>query len=612
MSCWANQNSQSWPLFIERRYKACTSREIFQDYYEFLDTLSAENAEDKSNEFRTQDLFAGDFQGKIWRAWVTDDGNKGRQAEQPEAKKVWISAKGKKPFVKAFAYPVEQIYSSLKGREEEVYLGLYWDGFMVGVREFYHWDGKSQWKSVSTDSCKLKDSDLSIRQLIRLYPLPDGKVFCWFYQAGKQIFLVKNNSFESPIIKLAEVSDPNPLFNVSFDTGKNEFSYETKPLGKSKGERKIVLWPNTVKDLKTITAPPNPEDPSRISRYLPVKYFGFDYLFLQYYSGGNMDSLMATTHMQDPMQRHRLDLTGILNSNTGKHSPWSGSAVYSVEPTTWANIGGLVGYNKFIARFSENSNEYNIRESVFAGPTWTKRGNEWMYIAQGLVTKEDQNDLLYSRKIEAISLTQRLVYKDFKIGAFWQLADWELALLEQRSKFNGESYYGYRIRQDWQWRLAENHYISTQIHHARLVTPSGTAKEGAFYGGGIPNFFVGAISFPSYVVAPSGIFGKEITSALLQHQYRFWYKNPANGISSFSLRSLEWFWGLEYLESDWVVLSKSIKKNPEIESWHVGLSFNTSAFYLLPIKFSLAYAKPFNYSQLEGGINLYLGVDVRF
>jgi hypothetical protein len=55
-----------------------------------------------------------------------------------------------------------------------------------------------------------------------------------------------------------------------------------------------------------------------------------------------------------------------------------------------------------------------------------------------------------------------------------------------------------------------------------------------------------------------------------------------------------------------------VARNPEIASWHAGVSFNTHVFYLLPVKFSLAYAKPFNYGALDGGLNLFLGVDVRF
>ncbi|MDH4469195.1 MAG: hypothetical protein QE271_14145 [Bacteriovoracaceae bacterium] len=621
LSCWAKQNSESLPLFIDKRYKFCTSENIFKDYYSFIDSLEDDLTNDHfSNENRSQDLFAGNFQGKIWRAWVSDEGNKGRQAEQVTARKVWIhKLKDKKSFSRAFPYPVEQIYSSSDDKgNEEVFVGLYWEGFTTGVREFYQWDQKREWQKISTDGCQLKSGEVTQRQLVRFYPLKNQKIFCWFFQAGKHVLVVKDNKAEAAPDKMEIINTPNPLFDVSFHSQKQEFSYFMSPsfvTTPNKNRTRMVsnlnsgASANHLAEIKKSAVPLNPES---VQTYWPVKYFGVDYLFLQYFSGGNMDSLMATTHMQDPMQRHRLDLTAIYNTNTGNHNHWSGGAIYNIESMPWADFGGVVGYNKFIARFSENSEEFNIRESVFAGPTWTKRGDKWMYMAQGLVNKEDQNDLLYARKINGFVIDQRVVYKNFEIGAFWQLADWQVAAIQQRADFNGESYYGYRLRQEWQWRLSEDNYISHQVHHARLITPSGTAREGAFYGGGVPNFFFGTISFPSYVVAPSGIFGRELTSAMVQHQYRFWYKNPSNGLSSFTVRSMEWFWGLEYLQSDWVVLENRIGRNPEIESWHAGLAFNTSVFYLLPIKFSFAYAKPFNYSAIEGGLNLYLGVDVRF
>jgi hypothetical protein len=619
MSCWAKENSSSLPLFVDKRYRFCSGSEIFEDYYDFLAEIDAatDSAEFKdgiSNSKRSQDLFAGSYQGKKIKVWVTDEGVKGRQAEQVDAKKVWVKDfQTKKATFHVFPYSVEQIY----GDEQSVYLGTYWDGFYNGVRDFYQLDPRDNktWISLNSDVCNLKVTaaedkkiDLNNRQLIRFYHLNSEQVLCWYFFEGKHFLITKKKDSEVDFLQWQVIDTPNPLFGVDVNVAERKFSYFENP---TNGKKEILLR-SQAKDsiplLKAAIANPAGE----LKTYNPYRYFLPSYLFLQYFTGGNMDSIMMSTHLQDPRQRHRLDIVGIYNTNTADRSPWSGGAVYNIANTNWANFGGLIGYNKFIARFAENSQQFNIRESVFAGPTWSKQGNEWMYLATAVVSKEDQNDILYNRQLEGYTITQRFTYKDFKIGAWWQLADWELAFSQQKEAINNETYPGYRIKQEWLWRLAEDHYINSMIHHARLVTPSGTAREGAIYGGGVPNFFVGDISFPSFVVAPSGIFGRELTAALLQHQYRFWYKNPENGISSFTVRSMEWFWGLEYLKSDWLVLTNRVARNPEIASWHAGVSFNTHVFYLLPVKFSLAYAKPFNYGALDGGLNLFLGVDVRF
>lgn len=634
LSCWADQNSRSFPFFVNKRFKECFGEDIYEAFFQFKKSFLKEYDVfrcpfvDKNTcldltKFRFQhNDFKGVLENDFYAAIMINLGKKG-SGTALRAEQLYIFDKKKKQSVRlVFPRTVEQIYFS---RPDSFMVSLYSSSLIHGARVASEFQVstkvlKNLPKNVCTDK---EDKSFSVSSYI--FPIEEDQFYCLRYRLQYwEVGSYKNSVWKT----LHRFKQGEQVYRpiIEKKNGEWRLTYHEYPVLANANAEKMGAFvssnTNSTKELvlNTRTQVPQKEGNENSlvgeKKYSPFSYFYPNYLLLEYLSTGTVDSYGVSTSFTDPRMRHQLQGLLLYNDGlVGDHTPFSGIASYTYLPSYLPDQNWLtqVFYSKLRLQFPQDrTNEERVQEEsgFILQRDWNK--TFWKFSLGAQITRTDESDPYASRKILKNSILGgahylnnapptklKSVTNSFEIG----VADNKIA----------DSYLFAQFihKQIWQWN-EDLRTILTYNYGKMMVEDGSGFRDGTFYGGGAPTVFSISFPFPSYLLGYGSLLGTELMTGQWRQDWTFSYPFAGNGLFPFYLKSMGAIGGVEYLHGDKMYYDLLTENDPRLWVGFLGAKFASQIFFLLPVDIELVYAKSLDDRRTRSNLSLMFQANITF
>lgn len=636
LQCWADQNSRSFPLFVNKRFTQCFGKDIYNAFLEFrTDFLKLNDQflcpfQDKlaCNELKKFQSKHNDFKGALenenFAAIMINLGQKG-SGTALRAEQLFLYDKMKKKSSRiVFPRTVEQLYFP---KADSFMVSLFSSSLIQGAREFAEFNVKSKnFKSLPPAVCSNRD-DKQFSVLSFIFPMEskteNPMYFCLRYKL-QHWEVGSGNSGAWQLLHQFKKGEQVYRPVIAKNNDQWILSYNDKPVLANANAEKIGAFANSkvqqvslnTSKLLNQTSVQSELVIANEQHYHPFSYFYPNYLLLEYLSTGTVDSYGLSTSFSDPRMRHQLQ--GLLLYNSGlddNHSPFAGIASYTYLPSYLPSQNWLTQlfYSKLLFQYPQDrDNRERLQEEsgFLIQRDWNKKF--WKFSLGGKIERADESDPYASRKILKNSILTSANYLNnappTKLKSV--VNNVELGVADNKSS---DSYLFTMIthKEIWQWN--EDWRSIVALNYGKMYVDEGTGlREGTFYGGGTPTVFSISFPFPSYLLGYGSLLGTELITGQLRQDWTFSYPFSGNGLVPFYLKSIGAIGGLEYLNGDKMYYNLLTENNPQLWVGFMGAKFASQLFFLLPVDIELVYAKSLDDKRTRSNLSLMFQANITF
>lgn len=626
LKCWANENSSSIPFFVNWRFEHCYGKSIYDAYFNFKNEFLKNYDKQQGCEFKNQNAcqalekyessknpFKGVLENEKWAVVLLNTNKKGSSLSWG-AEQLFVYDKIKKSHSK-FLLPmsVEQIYEL---NNNQFMISFWTGGVEEGLRTFAKYSlSDKRITYVSEDICKNKD-DKEFSALSNIFPLTESEFLCLRYKFHTwEIGLYSNSQWKTVhrFLQGAQVYHPT----VISESKKTTFKYYEFPklpneypifdgAFKQGQAKEIVIASNKISENEvTSQGVPGENDYSPISTLFP------NYLLLEYFSSGTVDSYGISTSLMDPFSRHVLDLVLLYNDGLDNaRTPYSGSASYKYDPGKW---NFTTNYSKYRFQFPQDSYAtLHVEESssIMISREWSS--TYWNFLIGPKIQRLDESDYYASRKLLQSSLQFYATHLDQRPSSYYKSLQYsvEAGVTENKSQDTYLWTLMY-LKNLWQW--TQDFRSQMYIQYGKQWVEAGSGlRDGSFYAGGIPTLFSYTYPFPSYLIEYGSMQGTEMLTGQFRQDWTFAYPFSGNGLVPFYLKSVGAIAGLEYLQSDKLYYDLITELDPKLWVGFFGAKFDTTLLFLLPLDIEIIYAESLDSRRTRSNLSLMLQSNIPF
>ncbi len=320
--------------------------------------------------------------------------------------------------------------------------------------------------------------------------------------------------------------------------------------------------------------------------YPSLRHFTPNYLFLMYNNNGNLSAYGASTSLNDPIERHNVDLNieyypsiSKMGHDLGYGYKWDKNLL---------SLDSVKSYSYSSYKQRANSNEQqtaSYSRSTPMGPYGLQA-----QLSAGIY---DKSDFVSDREGHRFTLWQFLNYSSANSEAFFNSWKLQLGLLTQKSS-RYEEFPGLKIGLDNGYKISRNLMTTISLRYSKYFKD--TLYDGVITGGGASDYFSGTTFHEFYGMYPGDIFGNKMFTGRLQMKTTF--ARPHHGFDSFPflpilMKRWDLLYGAEYAWSHWLYAGKGLYRDDYLLSAHLGLRLNANLFYYLSSRIDLTFANNF-------------------
>ena len=628
LRCWADQNSRSFPFFVNKRFRDCFGEDIYDTFLKFKkDFLSTydrprcpfkdENACRALGKFSAKNHdFKGVLENEYFAAMMINLGRKG-SGTALRAEQLFLFDKKKKRTRRIILpRPVEQLYFPQKN---SFMISMFSSTIIQGAREFASFDTESnQLQTLSPEVCS-DQNEKNFYVLTTIFPMDNNEFYCMRYRLQRwEIGAYQQSSWKL----LHQFDQGEQVYRASIDKQKGVpvFKYYSLPVLANANAEKIGAFKEQTEKMLSLdkmkVRPVSQFPIKQEKQYSPFSYFYPNYLLLEFLSTGTVDSYGLSTSLSDPRMRHQLEGLVLYNDGLeGNHSPFSGIASYTYLPSYLPDQNWLTQffYSKLYFQFpqdSENKERLQEQNGFKLQRDWNK--TFWQFNLGANVVRADESDPYASRKIVKSSLVAGASYVNnappTKLKTFANSLEMGVADNKEGSAY---IYSQFVHKEIWQWD--EDWRTIVSYNYGKMWVDEGSGlRDGAFYGGGTPTVFSIAFPYPSYLLGYGSLLGTEVMTGHLRQDWTFTYPFSGNGLFPFYLKSVGGIGGIEYLQGDKMYYNLITENNPRLWVGFLGAKFASQIFFLLPVDIELVYAKSLDDSRTRSNLSLMFQTQITF
>ncbi|GAB4010779.1 MAG: hypothetical protein Fur0010_04080 [Bdellovibrio sp.] len=337
-----------------------------------------------------------------------------------------------------------------------------------------------------------------------------------------------------------------------------------------------------------------------VDSYPSFRHFLPHYWMIGFVAGTSADGITATTGLNDPMEKHYLDLSAKYYTELKKRSA-DISYTYSM---SWFDIGisHLDFYTKSYLKNTPDKNESNL---VFVSKD-QNLGN--FDAAHNLSYSESKiSDIFSQRETETTRYSMALSIPRILRDDLLQFAYWDVGGRYQKT-LGAKDFFGSDTSFFMTLRPAMPYLLHLKGSYSKFYK-DGLASGGIF-AGGEDQFLV--MTRHSYLgLEYNDAFGNEIWTARLQNEFELTRSYRGWGMFPLFMKKVSYVLGAETLHADNIYLSskKRFVRGNQISNVHTGLRFDVNLFYLAPVEYELLFVKN---EYIETEMKMFLKTSLSF
>lgn len=629
LSCWADQNSRSFPFFVNKRFSHCYGEDIYASYEKFKNDFITQydrfrcpfknsNACENLKKLKTSpNDFKGVLENEYFAAVMINLGKKGSGSALRAEQLFLFDIKNSKATRIIFPKTVEQLYFA---QDDGFLISFLYSGLIPGDRQFARFNTQTKKLNFLSDKiCKVKN-EKNVHVVAFVFPQNEQQNICIRYK------------LQQWDIGLEIAQEWHPLHNfregeqiyrpVIFNDGQLKLKYNSNPVLANSGAELMGAFSNTAPITISLPSTTSLNTKEVIEakienekEYSPLSYFYPNYLLLEYLSSGTVDSYGISTELADPRMRHQLYALLLYNDGVEEnHAPFSGIAKYSYLPSYLPEINWVTQafYSKLRFEFPQDlDNRQRIQEEsgFLVRRDWLK--TYWQFSLAAKLIRGDESDPYASRKLLKSSLIGSTDYLNNTPSSKLKTLSNSLELGLTDNKDNDQ--YPFLIlshREIWQWN--EDWRSIFALQYGKMYFDRSGLVDGTFYGGGAPTVFSISFPFPSYLLGYGSLLGNEMVTGQIRQDWTFSYSFNGNGLIPFYLKSVGAIGGIEYLHADKLYYDFITENDPRLWVGFLGMKFASQLLYLLPVDIELVYAKSLDESRTRSNLSLMFQANITF
>lgn len=370
--------------------------------------------------------------------------------------------------------------------------------------------------------------------------------------------------------------------------------------GVSLSKKNIVPIKPTLVDFDEV----NSESDSLKSPYHSYNYFRPNYLFVFFDYSPNLQSLGASTSLNDPLDHHKIGLSYNYYLNI-KESGGGADYTYSFNDSS-ITLGGQKSYNYSYLKKAEG------REELF-DLTFTHDSGFNIFSSSTSLSAQDfkNSDFISDRQGGRLSIWQQLAYNSDDVDLFVDRLKIKVGPLVQKSVGHNQ-FYGIHSKLQSNFRFSKNFKGEFDLAYSRFFKDG--LSSGVIFGGGAGDLLSGDTLHQFYGVEANDLFGNELTTSRIQLSTTI--RRPHRGFNSFPFfplirKSWSILYGLEYTHSQWIYIGDRSYQNDELYAGHLGVDLQCQLAYYLPTSMQLTLAQNFGKGD-DRTLRFLLNLDTSF
>jgi hypothetical protein len=419
----------------------------------------------------------------------------------------------------------------------------------------------------------------------------DGRFFLQFPEGGlKSVDMTVIGQVRTRSLNLAWLDE---LVELRWDQENTVFTLRSDPLAiyhLPKGCREISKEILTEVETQTIKTQKEAlwrgeKVDNEIEHYPSFSHFKPQWWFFNYVGGEGYDTVSILTSLNDPLEKHSLDLELKYFIDIEEVTP-TGTYVYDL---SGYDLG--IGYNKFLSDSSLKSTaDENISVFSFISKNFKKWG--WDYDPSLLINQAKTSDFLGQRDSQSVSFAHAFSLLPIMADSFFQGLNLVLTGSFQNSEkqqdFIGEEF-------KFLTSLQPIRYFKTHFSASYGKLFKDSLSGGAIFSGGTRD--LGTSGFHSfYGIDTNDAFGNEVFTSRLQFDFEVFDHYRGIGLVPFYLERTHFLMGADYLKTDFIFIEddKRFLRNKELASVHAGIGLDITAFYFVPVQVDFLATKLIN------------------
>ena len=327
-----------------------------------------------------------------------------------------------------------------------------------------------------------------------------------------------------------------------------------------------------------------------LSHFAPKAWFwGYSY------STSMGSEYYFSTTLSDPRAHHTL----------GVDLNYFSSKVSELAPTV-SYVHNFMGHNLFYLggsyskdySYNNSAAKVNLFETSSAFIYFELGLGRWTYSPMFSFINDDIDDFISVRNTRQYDLVQNLSYQSLFGDDFFNAFLWDLHLTQNKTR-NYRSFYGVETKARVTFAADRRLKFNLQGSWGRLYKDG--VRSGVLFGGeGLESYH------HFYGIPEDDIWGNKIRTARAQFSYLA--GELYNSWGPFSLQTIHFLGGVDYLKADYIELDETLYSNREWQSVHGGLRFNMKWFYFVPVEADMVYSRIINvHDEVGAGVSVMLG-----
>jgi hypothetical protein len=307
--------------------------------------------------------------------------------------------------------------------------------------------------------------------------------------------------------------------------------------------------------------------------YPQLKHFKPHWWFFSYLAGDVITQLTLSTSINDPLDRHQLNLNLQYFDGVNKIHP-TGSYTYN-----WSGTDiGLGASQSYIQNISRSSPDKDSSYFAFVARSFFWRN--LTYRPSFNVSYFEDSDIISSRKGQEQTFVQRIIFSSLFRDDFFQGAQLT-SLTRHFSVEEGQSYFGQELRLKSDLQPLTRLYTTLQASYGKLYKDG--LSDGILYSGGANDYDTNTLH--EFIgLNPNSAFGNEVTSARFLMNYELWRIQRGSGFVPLSLRTVNALAGSDYLKTDYIYSPSGYNKKSFAQSYYIGARANVTFAYFVPMQ----------------------------